>query len=89
MAEIFGEIRTGKILTFSINEGVFGKPKDRFGTFSGRNKMSMIVRSCKASVRLVSFLSVADSTRTSVTEPRLFSFNKGESMPPSQRRSPL
>ncbi len=79
MPKIFGRVRTGKILTFSINEGVFGKSKDRFGTVSGRNKKSMIVSSWKASIPLVSFLSMIDSMRTSVIKPRFFSFRKRES----------
>ncbi len=79
MPEIFGRIGIGNFLTFSINEGVFGKSKDRFGTISGRNKKSMIVRSRKVSVPFVSFLSIIDSTRTSVIKPGPFSFRKRES----------
>ncbi len=69
MAEIFGRIRIGKDLTLSINGGVFGKSKDRLGTVLGRNKKSMTVRSWKASAPFVSFLSIVDSTKTSMIEP--------------------
>ncbi len=76
MPDIFERIRISKILTFSINEGVFVKSKDRFGMVSGRNKKSMIVRSWKASVPFVSFLSVVDRTRTSVIEPGLLALGR-------------
>lgn len=48
MLQFFGRVISGKLLTFAINERVFGRWKDRFGGIPGRNKTSMIVKNWKA-----------------------------------------
>ncbi len=58
MTEIFRGTGVGKVLTFSIDERVFGKSEYRFGTISGRNIQGMIFRSWKAHAPFVSFLSI-------------------------------
>ncbi len=35
MSEIFGRVRVEEILTFLINERIFGKSENRFGTIPG------------------------------------------------------
>ncbi len=42
MPEITGIIRKSKVLTLFINEIIFGKSKNRFGTIPGRNIKIMI-----------------------------------------------
>lgn len=79
MPEVSGRIRKSKVLTFSMNEGVFGKSENRFGTIPGGNVQIMVSWSAKALVPFVSCLSIFDSSRTSVIKPRLFSMRNRES----------
>ena len=44
MPEVSRYVISGKILTLSMNEGVFGKLKNRLGMISGRNIKHMRLR---------------------------------------------
>ncbi len=80
MPEVTGRIRKkSQVLTFPIDEIVFGKSKTRFCTIPGGNIKIMISGSSKALVLFASCLSILDSTRTSVIKPRLFSIRSKES----------
>src|SRR6056300_1167718 len=79
MPEVTGRIRKSKVLAFSIDERVFGKSENRFGTIPGRNVKFMISIRLKVLVPFVSCLSIFYSTRTSVIKPRLFSMRSRES----------
>ena len=58
-----------KILTLSMNEGVFGKVKNRLCMISGRNIRRVRLRWWKAQVPFVGDLSIMDSTRASSVKP--------------------
>ncbi len=73
MPEVFWRVRIRQVVTLSMDERVFVESKNRFGTISGRNIKCMIVRCWKVLVHLVRNLSIFDSTRTSMTEPRFSS----------------
>ncbi len=78
--EIFLRIRARKACTFFVDEGGFCKLKTRFGTIPGRDIQSVISKGLKAHVLLVSSLSIFNSVRPSMTEPRPFSMRERESM---------
>ena len=44
MPEVSRGVRSGKILTLSMDEGVFGKLKNRLGMISGKNIKRMRLR---------------------------------------------
>ena len=75
MLEITRRIRIGKMLTLSIDERVFRKLENRFGTFTSRNIKGMSFSRWMATLPFVSRLSIFDSTRTSRNKQRHFSFS--------------
>ena len=74
------EVRIVKILTFSINEKVFSKLKNRLGMITDKNIQDMRFSRWMATVPSVSRLSIFDSTRTSRVKPGHFGINIRESM---------
>ena len=65
MLEITRRVRTGKFLTFPIDEEVLGMLENRFGVVPSSNRQGVSIRRWKAEVPFVSYLSIMDSMRTS------------------------
>ena len=80
MPEVSRRVRSGKILTLSMDEGVFRKLKSRLGMIPGRNKKHMTLTWWKAQVHFVGHLSIMDSTRASCVKPGFGRFRSRERM---------
>ena len=80
MPEVSRGVISGKILTLSMNEGVFGKLKNRLGMISGRNIKRVRLRWWKAQVPFVGHLSIMDSTRASCVKPGFGRFRSRKRM---------
>ena len=80
MPEIMRRVRTGKILTFSIDQTVFSKLVNRFGMITSRNIEDMSFSRWMATVVFVSRLSIFDIMRTSRVKPGLLSSSIRESV---------
>ncbi len=75
MPEVFWVIRICQVVALSMDERIFSKSKNRFGTIAG-----MIIRSWEALVPPEGILSIFDSTRTNMIKPRFFNIRGRESM---------
>ena len=74
MPEVSRWVISGKILTLSVNEGGFGKLKNRLGMISGRNIKRVRIRWWKPQVP------ITDSTRASCVKPGFGRFRSRERM---------